>query len=96
MSELKLCPFCGSEAGFGHDPYSGVHWVSCVGGNCPMVAITCETPDDAAEAWNRRPLEDELLAVCSMIVAAWRTGDPDRFDDAYYAARDAIVKAKGE
>ena len=68
MSELKPCPFCGSEAGFGHDPYSGVHWVACMEGNCPMVATTFKTPDDAAEAWNTRPLEDELLAACEELV----------------------------
>ena len=71
MSELKKCPFCGSEANIvggsedwhptsydpdsGGDPYS----VVCTGCECGM-ALAFWDIDEAIAAWNRRAQESEL------------------------------------
>jgi hypothetical protein len=51
MTELKKCPFCGSEPGYIKDVDGEWIWcsnVECMGGN------------GSGERWNTRPLEDAL------------------------------------
>ena len=61
MSEeikLKPCPFCGSEAELLEDAYgSRRFWfVACHAVSCKIGPHThrCDTPQEAAELWNRR------------------------------------------
>lgn len=59
MTELKRCPFCGSEprAVFGPDEHLGSCWVECWG---PSDDICCGhwhfegSREETAAAWNRR------------------------------------------
>ena len=52
--ELKPCPFCGSDNVEIHIPYmiSDMYMVQCYDCNCNTAIF--ETPEKAAEAWNRR------------------------------------------
>jgi Lar family restriction alleviation protein len=49
--ELKPCPFCGGKAEMVSD-FDDEHYVYCSG--CKGGWKTMETPEEAAEAWNRR------------------------------------------
>jgi Lar family restriction alleviation protein len=49
--ELKPCPFCGGKAEMVSD-FDDEHYVYCTG--CKGGWKTMETPEEAAEAWNRR------------------------------------------
>lgn len=57
MSEIKLkpCPFCGGEAEiqYGACDYN-VYQAVCKGQNCNAMNGWSDTPEEAAEAWNRR------------------------------------------
>ena len=50
-AELKPCPFCGGKAEMVSD-FDDEHYVYCTG--CKGGWKTMETPEEAAEAWNRR------------------------------------------
>ena len=60
MSEIKLkpCPFCGGEAEFVlGEEYREEHkqskdWIQC--SSCGIETPYFDTPEKAAEAWNRR------------------------------------------
>ena len=59
MTELKLCPFCGSSAfiaeydyDINNDGYVSTYAVECNG--CHAAIFECDSPEEAAEAWNRR------------------------------------------
>ena len=53
MSELKPCPFCGGTAVFlSYTKY----WVVCT--DCLAETSCYATPEEAAEAWNRRADDD--------------------------------------
>jgi hypothetical protein len=64
--ELKPCPFCGSQA-FVSDGRPEYGFYACCAGedcyatvgevydNCAMPDHMFRTPEEAAEAWNRRP-----------------------------------------
>lgn len=58
MEELKPCPFCGGEADMRENKSSYVprYYVCCGNVDCWMLVSTCnrETPEQAAELWNRR------------------------------------------
>lgn len=65
MNELKNCPFCGSKVRVGigaANSYFIVHtgWQES---KCPIrftnVIPDADTPEKAAEAWNRRATDDE-------------------------------------
>ena len=64
MSELKPCPFCKVSAPKLEDhitittPY---FFVRCQ--ECGASAKVCRTKGEAVDAWNHRPLEDELVAA---------------------------------
>ena len=53
---LKICPFCGSEAEIiGYD--DGMY--QCVCKNCKSTqGVFYDFPEEAAFAWNNRPIED--------------------------------------
>lgn len=54
--ELKLCPFCGGEAKIGKGQIE--FWAYCP--HCGAQTEFYETEREAAEAWNTRPIEDDL------------------------------------
>jgi len=61
MIELKPCPFCGGEAeilrqNIGSDFYEYRYWACCSDQYCPAGegTILKESPEEAAEIWNRR------------------------------------------
>ena len=63
MSELKPCPFCGGEGVITDEDCYGFTYndwmVYCE--NCQTYVgfgLQCETPEEAAEAWNRRTSYD--------------------------------------
>ena len=59
MSELKKCPFCGSEDVEAIGDY-GFHWVCCH--HCHVSGTGSKDWDVARSRWNTRPLEDALQA----------------------------------
>ena len=52
MSELKPCPFCGSNAVMRDWAAVGEYWVACTG--CEMRTAEHYDPKIAALVWNRR------------------------------------------
>ena len=58
MTDLKLCPFCGSTAfltEYDYDLGNGyvvTHVVECNG--CHAQTFEYDSPEEAIEAWNRR------------------------------------------
>lgn len=64
MSELKPCPFCGSEAKL--ISRGSCNYVTCSNEDECWCGMTCpvSTPEEAVQIWNRRTIDsDELLAV---------------------------------
>lgn len=61
--EIKPCPFCGGEAKLESNDYGGkpLWTVRCrwAGGGVYVATIDADTPQKAAELWNRRAGEDE-------------------------------------
>ena len=55
MAELKPCPFCGGEPFVDYYDYEkyGKTYVICCNG-CHAETFERDTPEEAAEAWNRR------------------------------------------
>ena len=58
--ELKPCPFCGHK-GQGPIMYDSEWWVACGNQKC-WIHDFKTSEEEAAEAWNTRPVEDRLLA----------------------------------
>lgn len=60
MSELKPCPFCGSESGpeMVFSTFPTERYIFCE--NCTAQGNRKYHPDEAAEEWNHRPIEDGL------------------------------------
>ena len=52
MSELKHCPFCGSEVLFLQRTDTGKCYIACV--ECGSRSGNYAKKDDAIKAWNRR------------------------------------------
>ena len=72
MSELRKCPFCGGDAAFGttkycaetvreqgwnQDVFHSVNCIMCGASNRGLAGF--ETPEKAAEHWNKRDREAE-------------------------------------
>lgn len=54
MDKLLPCPFCGSHAEFYGE--CDMVWCRCTNYDCRCEMITrFDEPEEAAEAWNRRP-----------------------------------------
>jgi len=58
MKDIKLCPFCGSEAdirphNFG-DSSKTDYTIYCSNTGCGSSFCWYDTPEEAVEAWNRR------------------------------------------
>ena len=89
MSELKPCPFCGMSAPKLEDyitittPY---FFVRCQ--ECGASAKVCRTKGEAVDAWNHRPLEDEMVAALEGLVEHGTPGTR-------VAAKDALAKVRG-
>ena len=90
MSELKPCPFCKVSAPKLEDyitittPY---FFVRCQ--ECGASAKVCHTKGEAVDAWNHRPLEDELVAALGGVFVHGTLGTR-------VAAKDALAKAQGQ
>ena len=56
MADLKPCPFCGSSNLMTvktiNEYFDFVSYVKCK--TCGVKTLECESPEVAAEAWNRR------------------------------------------
>ena len=63
---LKICPFCGSEAEIiGYD--DGMY--QCVCQNCKSTqGVFYDFPEEAAFAWNNRPIEEEQAAEIARLL----------------------------
>jgi hypothetical protein len=66
MTELKPCPFCGSEAGRREHCIFGevVEFAYCPNENCSFRHRTASVTD-----WNTRPIEDAILARAEQLEA---------------------------
>lgn len=67
IDELKPCPFCGGEAGYGS--YSGGVFVNCTEclASTDQLSRNCNNEQDATTAWNTRTAEKPPLVN-------WRVG----------------------
>jgi len=78
MSKFKPCPFCGNtEPDFHTDDHGDNWWVTCqeCEADGPVRDYRCKLPKEQAdealiEAWNKRPINAELLAACREIAAS--------------------------
>ena len=59
MTEIKPCPFCGSEAQF-ESSFSGGPYVLCV--ECGAAAMFANNEKHAAALWNTRTPDPSLIA----------------------------------
>ena len=59
MTELKNCPFCGSEAdGPNETDFGDEYWIQCTNSEC-RVTMEMETEAQAIKAWNTRSAQAE-------------------------------------
>jgi len=63
MSELKPCPFCGSEAdvhphNFG-DSKKTDYTIYCSNKDCGSSFCWYDTPEESIKAWNKRAVNDK-------------------------------------
>jgi len=61
--KLKLCPFCGNSKMTADDwqKVNNEYWYEC--SNCLCESERFCTQQEAMNAWNHRPIEDELVEV---------------------------------
>ena len=62
MSELKPCPFCGSEGAILDEPFYEDEYGCFCNKKCGAVGPCDEDGEKAIEFWNTRPIEDALRA----------------------------------
>lgn len=87
MTQLKPCPFCGSEAAFGTVRYGAYdvremeleqdtyHFCSCtLCGVSNQSLLGYATPDNAAIAWNTRANVDQTAREALIIAEAFMSG----------------------
>ena len=60
MTELKPCPFCGADESFLTIMVADrdIFFVKCC--ECGGASGICATSEEAADAWNRRDLNEQL------------------------------------
>ena len=75
-TQLKPCPFCGSEADM--DQFESASWgglltvIGCSSSECHMSPATDEVPVEMAiAAWNSRPTEDAAIKERDAQIVAW-------------------------
>ena len=88
MSELKPCPFCGGKVRLSTADRGASFAVWC-GGCGGTDGGEYLSKESAIKHWNRRPLEDELVAALEGFVERGRT------PGTWVAAKDALAKARG-
>ena len=71
--KLKLCPFCGDEP----EKLEFIESVHCLNRGCGSIG-----PNDNKEAWNHRPLEDQLKAHAVEVLAK-QLNDKENMDTWY-------------
>ena len=60
MSELKPCPFCGNAPYINHNGHSP--FPSIIGCDGCDIEVEAGKPEEAADIWNHRPVDDQLRA----------------------------------
>lgn len=60
MTDLKLCPFCGSSANAFSPHNSNFHHVEC--DECQARSEQCYTVEIAIEAWNKRYINETQVS----------------------------------
>lgn len=108
MSELKLCPICGSEAvytteyGYTKNGLVETDWCSCDDIRCMPEGVVFDV-----KRWNTRPIEDDLrkqleiarkaLRNCGLLAVGYRENlDVVMVANAALAQLGAITKSEGE
>ena len=87
MSELKPCPFCGMYGvSYETRQETGNKLLACE--FCGL-RIEARTFGEAEEAWNHRPLEDELVAALVGFVEHGKT------PGTWVAAQKVLAKVQG-
>lgn len=64
-SIIKPCPLCNSKD-VECSKYNPRYYVRCNNQDCQLTARLYETEQDAIEAWNKRPIEDELTKIINI------------------------------
>ena len=103
-TQLKPCPFCGSEATM--DQFESASWgglltvIGCSSSECHMSPATDEVPVEMAmAAWNSRPTEDAAIKERDAEIVAWlrdRKEMTDRYIDYVETAQAADCIEAGE
>ena len=89
MTELKSCPFCGSEAKL--ISRGSCNYVTCSNEDECWCGMTCPvgTAEEAVQIWNRRAIDrDELLLIADDLDDCWESfrgqtiecGDVDNYE----------------
>lgn len=102
MSELKPCPFCGSEAKL--ISRGRCNYVTCSNEDECWCGMTCpvDTPEEAVQIWNRRTIDsDELTKIADDLDNGWEQfyDDTIAYEDVDAYEREKakqIRKAMGE
>lgn len=99
-SELKRCPFCGSEAKSdnGFLPCESVEYAWCSNQNCSLCTIEFGF---TVEEWNQRAIHSNTDEVLDALIAYHKAYDENphlgprgsAIDQAFIKARAAIAKA---
>lgn len=78
MSDLKPCPFCGSDCEvrivMGHRFYA----VHCTEWGCCTIGPAAMSRETAVEKWNARPVEDAQAKEIERLQSALEIADGDR------------------
>jgi|SRR3972149_6998431 len=101
MSELKLCPICGSEAvytteyGYTKNGLVETDWCSCDDIRCMPEGVVFDV-----KRWNTRPIEDDLRKQLEIAVKAIKLlpllGISQYIIDEILGDMEAITKSEGE
>ena len=90
MTELKNCPFCGSEAdGPNETDFGDEYWIQCTNPEC-RVTIEMETEAEAIKAWNTRTenvcvpkIDSDICPNCEQPLMCGQDGLPFCFGCGY-------------
>lgn len=93
MSELKPCPFCGSDDVFCGQGPEGEDYVECW--DCSAKVETYNGMEDAVAGWNTRAIDRDRLLEIAYDLEDLGVGS-DCFPDWNKAVAECIRKAVGE